>query len=133
MDVLKFISFFPWGTGLVEGSVTDCTENGRFAIEIRAKSPTRAALFIDNGLERRGFENLACIFDRHADQLLLHGSGPVFRFRNPTGSWVETCLQGLLAPTAEHQPLCLFPGEFVRFQFEHDMLVQMQKPLKVKL
>ena len=116
--------------GLVEGSVTDCTENGRFAIEIRAKSPTRAALFIDNGLERPGFQNLARIFDRHADQLLLHGSGPVFRFRNPTGSWVETCLQGLLAPTAE---LCLFPGDPITFKLNHTMDVQMRMPPKVKL
>jgi hypothetical protein len=118
--------------GLVEGSETDCTENGRFAIEIRAKSITRPALFIDNGLQRPGFENLSRIFDREADRLLVGGSGPVFRFRNPTGFWVETCLQGLLAP-AEHQPLCLFPGEFVRIQLDHDMFVQMQKPLKVKL
>ena len=119
--------------GLVEGSETDCTENGRFAIEIRAKSLTRAALFIDNGLQRPGFESLSCIFDRQADQLLQGGSGPVFRLRNPTGTWVEQCLQGLLAPAAEHQPLRLFPGECVRFQFQHDMVVQMQKPLKVKL
>ena len=118
--------------GLVEGSETDCTENGRFAIEIRAKSLTRAALFIDNGLQRPGFESLSCIFDRQADQLLQGGSGPVFRLRNPTGTWVEQCLQGLLAPALD-QPLRLFPGECVRFQFQHDMVVQMQKPLKVKL
>jgi hypothetical protein len=126
----EFFHFFLGG--LVEGSETDCTENGRFAIKIRAKSLTRPALFIDNGLQRPSFEHLSQIFDRQADRLLEGGSGPVFRLRNPTGFWVETCFQGLLAP-AEHQPLRLFPGECVRFQFQHDMEVQMQKPLKVKL
>ena len=117
--------------GLVEGSETDCTENGRFAIKIRAESLTRPALFIDNGLQRPSFEHLSRIFDRQADQ--QKGSGPVFWLRNPTGFWVETCLQGLLAPAELHQPLRLFPGECVRFQFQHEMVVQMQKPLKVKL
>ena len=117
--------------GLVEGSVNDCTEKGRFAIMIRAASSSHKALFIDNGLLRPGFKHLARIFDRQADILLEHVSGPQFQLKNAPGAQFDSCCQGLFAPDAG--TLKLIPGESIRFKLDHTMDVQMRMPPKVKL
>ena len=117
--------------GLVEGTVADCTESGRFAIMIRAATSARAALFIDNGLPRPGFEYFARIFDRKAELVLQHVSGHQFQLKNPPGAQLDSCCQGLFAPDAG--TLNLIPGESIRFKLDHTMDVQMRLPPKVKL
>jgi len=122
--------FFHFFLGLlVEGSLEDCIENGRYAYQIRKASLAGPALCIDNGHVRPGFEGMDRVFDRLA-AINLSGKGifPHFVMRNPTRSSYtikapqEYC-QAIFGASAQ---FTLLAGDPISLNFEvvPDMILQ---------
>ena len=124
-------SFFHCFPGLVvEGILDDCVDRGRFALQIRAWSENGPALFIDNGRQRPGYEELACCFDScAADIFITKTISPHFVLKNPEQprTQLSTFCLGTFGATKEH---VLQAGEPIYFDFVLGSAMRLQERKK---
>jgi len=124
-------SFFHCFPGLVvEGTLDDCVDRGRFALQIRAWSENGPALFIDNGRQRPGYEELACCFDScAADIFITKTISPHFVLKNPEQprTQLSTFCLGTFGATKEH---VLQAGEPIYFDFVLGSAMRLQERKK---